>query len=91
MRMRCDCYVRLLSAEVRFSLHYGAHSSTCPRYRVSLDSVDQENDEEFRRESEHVSLAPDALADARASAREYERANADYREESLADLAGDIS
>ena len=46
--MRCDCYVRLLSAETRFSLHYGAHSPTCPRYRVSLDPVDRENDEEFR-------------------------------------------
>ena len=82
--MRCDCYVRLLSAEARFSLHYGAHSSTCPRYRVSLDSVDRANDEEFR--STRDNTGGNEIVDC-----EYDRANADYRGESLADLAEDIS
>ena len=78
----CDCYVRLLSEETRFSLHYGAHSPTCPRYRVSLDPVDRANDEEFR--EKHTRL--NELLGC-----EYDRANADYRGESLADLAEYIS
>ena len=88
--MRCDCYVRLLSAEARFSLHYGAHSPTCPRYRVSLDPVDRANDEDFRekhtRLNERLGKRRSEVVDC-----EYDRANADYREESLADLAEDIS
>lgn len=48
----CDCYVRHLDAETRFGLHFGAHNSACPQYRVSLDPVDRKHDEAFRAETE---------------------------------------
>lgn len=51
--MRCNCYVRYLSPEIRFGLHHGAHNPKCPRYRVSLDPVDRANDDDFRREVEY--------------------------------------
>ena len=63
--MQCDCYVRNLSEEVRFGLHYGAHSSTCPRYRVSLDPVDRANDEEFRDTGEAIQGLADIIVELR--------------------------
>jgi hypothetical protein len=48
----CNCYVRFLSEEIRFGLHFGAHNPTCPAYRVSLDPVDRANDDEFRAHTE---------------------------------------
>ena len=46
--MECNCYVKALSAETRFSLRYGAHNKACPVYRRSLDPVDREEDASFR-------------------------------------------
>ena len=46
--MTCNCYVQRLDEETRFTLHLGAHSSTCPVYVKSRDPVDFANDEEFR-------------------------------------------
>ena len=46
--MTCHCYVSGLPADEQMSLHYGAHEPSCPVYRVSLDPVDREMDEEIR-------------------------------------------
>lgn len=48
----CKCYVRHLTEEVVFGLHYGAHNPRCPVYRVSLDPVDRAHDEGFRAQAE---------------------------------------
>jgi len=45
----CNCYVAGLNEAARFCIRYGAHSTDCPAYRVSLDPVDRESDEGFRR------------------------------------------
>ena len=44
----CTCYVADLDAETQFGLRWGAHGLECPRYRRSLDPVDDANDQEFR-------------------------------------------
>ena len=44
----CTCYVADLDAEAQFGLRWGAHGLECPRYRRSLDPVDDANDQEFR-------------------------------------------
>ncbi len=56
----CDCYVRFLNEETRFSLHLGAHNPTCPAYRVSHDPVDRAHDEEFRARVETENAAFDS-------------------------------
>ena len=44
----CKCYVRYLTEEIAFGLHYGAHNPACPAYRASLDPVDRAHDDDFR-------------------------------------------
>ena len=44
----CNCYVAGLNEAARFCIRHGAHSKDCLVYRVSLDPVDRESDEEFR-------------------------------------------
>lgn len=44
----CNCWVANESEEVRFGIHFGAHCSDCPQFRVSGDPVDRANDEELR-------------------------------------------
>ena len=80
---KCECYVRFLDEVTRFGLHYGAHNPYCPQYQASLDPVDHHSDNAYRAACEKPANA--------IGAREYERANADYRGESLADLTADIS
>jgi hypothetical protein len=46
--MECNCYVKTLSAETRFSLRYGVHNEACPVFRRSLDPIDREEDALFR-------------------------------------------
>ena len=48
MRGKCNCYVRYLSDEDQYCLHYGAHEKDCLVYRPSLDPVDRCHDDEFR-------------------------------------------
>ncbi len=51
-RYKCSCWVKDEPEEVRFALHYGAHSLSCPQFRESLDPVDRANDEELRERKE---------------------------------------
>jgi hypothetical protein len=44
----CNCYVRYLSGETKFSVRYGSHNQKCPAYRESGDPVDRIADREFR-------------------------------------------
>jgi hypothetical protein len=44
----CTCYVAELDAETQFGLRWGAHALECPRYRRSLDPVDDANDQDYR-------------------------------------------
>lgn len=44
----CTCYVADLDAEAQFCLRWGAHGLECPRYRRSLDPVDDANDQDYR-------------------------------------------
>jgi hypothetical protein len=44
----CTCYVADLDAETQFCLRWGAHGFECPRYRRSLDPVDDANDQDYR-------------------------------------------
>ena len=44
----CTCYVAELDAETQFGLRWGAHGLECPRYRRSLDPVDDANDQDYR-------------------------------------------
>ena len=48
LRSKCTCYVQDLPPVVQFGLHFGAHSLSCPIYRVSRDPVDAQKDIEFR-------------------------------------------
>ena len=57
----CTCYVQRLSDMQQFSLHWGAHSLTCPLYRRSLDPVDAEHDREIRQYYEHIALLRDKV------------------------------
>ena len=44
----CTCWVRSRPEVEQFGLRWGAHSRSCPVYRVSLDPVDREQDCENR-------------------------------------------
>ena len=44
----CTCYVASLDAESRFGLRWGAHGLACPRYRRSLDPIDDAQDQDYR-------------------------------------------
>ena len=44
----CNCYVKGLSTEAQFTLHWGAHAYSCPAYSPSRDPVDKIHDEEIR-------------------------------------------
>ena len=44
----CTCYVAELDAETQFGLRWGAHGLECPRYRRSLDPVDDADDQDYR-------------------------------------------
>lgn len=48
VRLHCTCYVRRLDAETVFALRRGAHATTCPCYRPSVDPVDRDEDADFR-------------------------------------------
>ncbi len=41
----CNCWVRTRPQEEQAGLRWGAHSITCPRYRIGLDPVDRIKDE----------------------------------------------
>ena len=47
LKMTCNCWVADQSEEDRYCIRYGAHATTCPVYRESLDPVDRANDEEL--------------------------------------------
>ena len=55
--MDCTCYVQHLEPEDRFTLRYGAHNATCPKYRRSGDPLDHQRDEEFRARVEPLDLS----------------------------------
>ena len=52
--MKCTCWVADQSEEERYCIRYGAHSQSCPLYRVSLDPVDRTHDEELRAKQERA-------------------------------------
>jgi hypothetical protein len=40
----CNCYVSKLPAHDQMVIRYGAHDQSCPKYKKSLDPVDQIKD-----------------------------------------------
>ena len=46
--VNCSCYAKRLAPEIQFGMHFGAHSLSCPVYRVSHDELDARRDIEFR-------------------------------------------
>lgn len=45
---QCNCSIRELDEETRFTIRYGAHEKICAIYRPSLDPVDRIHDEAER-------------------------------------------
>lgn len=53
-KLGCNCYVAHLKHDKQFTLRWGAHETTCPVYRPSLDPVNQKQDDEIR--ERHLTL-----------------------------------
>lgn len=57
----CNCYVLNLDLEDQFSLHYGAHSISCPVYKKSSDPEDDKADCMYRALNEPTNPQPEIL------------------------------